>query len=61
VGPFRVVKLEILRQAQMQPRQVDVPFQVHILVLDDTLEPFYKDVIQCPATTIHADCDVGAK
>src|SRR5690242_19040362 len=58
MGPLRVVELEILRQAQVQPWHVDVPFQVHILVLDATPEPFYKDIIQCPAATIHADCDV---
>ena len=40
MGPFSVVELEILCQAQLQPENVDIPFQVHILVLDAAPEPF---------------------
>lgn len=58
MGPFSVVELKILCQAQLQPEHVYIPFQVHILVLDAAPEPFHEDVVQRPAAPIHADSDV---
>lgn len=56
--PFCVVKLKVLRQAQLQFRHVNVPFQIHVFVLDASPESFDKDVVQCPAAPIHADRNV---
>ena len=58
MGPFSVVELEILCQAQLQPEHVGIPFQINILVLDAAPEPFHEDVVQRPTAPIHADSDV---
>ena len=53
--PFRVVKHKVFCQAQLQLQHGDVTFRIHILMFDATPEPFRKEIIQCPASAVHAN------
>ena len=55
--PFRVVKHKVLRQAYPQLRHGDVTFRIQILMFDAAPEPFHKEIIQCPASPVHANRD----
>lgn len=52
---FRIVKHKVFRQSQQQVGQSGIAFQIHIFMFDATPEPLHKNIIQSPATPIHAD------
>ena len=58
VGPFEIEEAEVVSQAEGESRHGVVVPNIDVLIFDGTPEPFDKDVVQCPAPSIHADFDV---
>ncbi len=57
VRPFRVVKHKVFRQSQQQLRHGGVAFQIQVLMFDAAPEPFHKEIVQRPASPVHAKRD----
>src|SRR5450631_2696231 len=55
--PFLVVKQEVVRKPQQQIRHAFVPLQIHIFIFHCPPQPFDKNIVQCPTSSIHADRD----
>ena len=55
--PFHVVHLKITSQSGTGGTTVGIVVQIHFLVLDAPPQSLDEDVVQRPASTIHADSD----
>ena len=60
MGSLTVVKSEVGFQALVERGDGLIVPKVDILVFDASPQPLHEDVVQGPATAIHADTDAGA-
>jgi hypothetical protein len=60
MGSLTVVKGEVGFQALVERGDCLVVPKVDVLVFDAPPQPLHEDVVQGPATAIHADADAGA-
>ena len=58
VGSFEIEEVEVVGQSEGESGHGVVVINIDVLIFDGTPKPFDKDVVQCPASSIHADFDV---
>jgi hypothetical protein len=59
--PLLVAKMKVVFQTLVKLSSIFILMQEDMLVLDIAPESFYKYVVQCPSTTVHADLNIPVK
>ncbi len=58
MGPFQIEEVKVVCQALVEQGHGVVIMDVDVFVFDGSPEPLDENVVQCPASSIHADADV---